>query len=303
MPGYAISPTLVTMLKFLDGHLSLAAHATSPASLALVPFLVRQLARLADSLIDDSASQSRGRDAADAGTFQGVVLVLHCLCSIGLALEKEQEVASEPPPVDEDRAGETMLEGIETVVRLLGFAQTLMPPPVARPAPPPSTSSKTPPPPPHSAEQAPPPPSPPQASPAATAVAAAVASPSASASGEEGGAPSDGTAAIAQLQRTAVQYLGITSFATPTRNADPQTKSRVKRAQDRVREAGGLGLVLGMCQIDERNPTMREHALFTIRNLLKGNQENQDFVDALKPQYRLGQNGELLDLPPALRQS
>ena len=108
-----------------------------------------------------------------------------------------------------------------------------------------------------------------------------------------------------------------------------------------------------MCQIDERNPSalrshvsmlslphadslsgwiprrsaMREHALFTIRNLLKNNQENQDFVcvlslavcarttslelikhhgvrsEALKPQYRIGQNGELMDLPPALRKS
>jgi ataxin-10 len=75
---------------------------------------------------------------------------------------------------------------------------------------------------------------------------------------------------------------------------------------------------------------MREHALFTIRNLLKNNQENQDFVcvleagaalsmrsyhctradealrirsEALKPQYRVGQNGELMDLPPALRKS
>lgn len=116
MPGYAISPTLVTMLKFLDGHLSLSAHATSPASLTLIPFLLRQLDHLADSLINGSSSQARGRDAADAGTFQGVVLVLHCLCSTGLALEKEEEVASETPS-EELRAGETMLDGIQTVVR------------------------------------------------------------------------------------------------------------------------------------------------------------------------------------------
>ena len=122
MPGYAISPTLVTLLKFLDGHLSLSAHATSPSSLALVPFLVRQLDHLADSLINDNSTQApRGRDAADAGTFQGVVLVLHCLCSIGLALEQEEEVASEIGP-GQVEASEKMVEGIESVVRESFFA-------------------------------------------------------------------------------------------------------------------------------------------------------------------------------------
>ena len=81
---------------------------------------------------------------------------------------------------------------------------------------------------------------------------------------------------------------------------------------------------------------MREHALFAVRNLLKSNKASQDYVcvpapfpslpsfhlppprirtsleleideikrnrDALKPQYRVGDNGELLDLPPPLRQ-
>lgn len=286
MPGYAISPTLVTLLKFLDGHLSLSAHATSPSSLALVPFLVRQLNHLADSLIDDNSAQARGRDAADAGTFQGVVLVLHCLCSIGLALEQEEEVASYVLP-DQLEASEKMVEGIESVVRLLAFAQTLMPPPTARPAPPPSSDNS--PPSMKDAATAPPPP--------LTTTSDSSLLPAA-----------DGTAAIAQLQRTSVQYLGITSFASSpssssTAAAANRIQQRVKAAQDRVRVAGGLGLVLGMCQIDERNPTMREHALFTIRNLLKNNQENQAFVEALKPQYRVGQNGELMDLPPALRKS
>ncbi|GAA5957168.1 hypothetical protein JCM8115_003977 [Rhodotorula mucilaginosa] len=284
MPGYAISPTLVTLLKFLDGHLSLSAHATSPSSLALVPFLVRQLDHLTNSLIDDNSTQARGRDAADAGTFQGVVLVLHCLCSIGLALEQEEEVASEIAP-DQVEASDEMVEGIESVVRLLGFAQTLMPPPTARPAPPSADDS-----PPHPAKDA----------------ASVQPPPAAAADSSLPPTAPEGTAAIAQLQRTSVQYLGITSFASPsssTAAAAKRIQARVKAAQDRVRVAGGLGLVLGMCQIDERNPTMREHALFTIRNLLKNNQENQDFVEALKPQYRVGQNGELMDLPPALRKS
>ncbi|TKA55600.1 hypothetical protein B0A53_02778 [Rhodotorula sp. CCFEE 5036] len=267
MPGYAISPTLVTLLKFLDGHLSLSAHATSPSSLALVPFLVRQLDHLTNSLIDDNSTQARGRDAADAGTFQG-----------------EEEVASEIAP-DQVEASEKMVEGIESVVRLLGFAQTLMPPPTARPAPPSADDS-----PPHPAKDA----------------ASARPPPAAAADSSLPPTAPEGTAAIAQLQRTSVQFLGIASFASPsssTAAAAKRIQARVKAAQDRVRVAGGLGLVLGMCQIDERNPTMREHALFTIRNLLKNNQENQDFVEALKPQYRVGQNGELMDLPPALRKS
>ncbi|KAG0662761.1 hypothetical protein C6P46_003074 [Rhodotorula mucilaginosa] len=267
MPGYAISPTLVTLLKFLDGHLSLSAHATSPSSLALVPFLVRQLDHLTNSLIDDNSTQARGRDAADAGTFQGVVLILHCLCSIGLALEQEEEVASEIAP-DQVEASEKMVEGIESVVRLLGFAQTLMPPPTARPAPPSADDS-----PPHPAKDA----------------ASARPPPAAAADSSLPPTAPEGTAAIAQLQRTSVQFLGIASFASPsssTAAAAKRIQARVKAAQDRVRVAA-----------------MREHALFTIRNLLKNNQENQDFVEALKPQYRVGQNGELMDLPPALRKS
>lgn len=126
MPGYAISPTLVTLLKFLDGHLSLAQHAVAPASLALVPFLVRELEHLGESLIRDGPEQGRGRDAADAGTFQGVVLVLHCLCSIGLALEKreqeeEEEGVHEARRAGREEAGSRLVDGVEAVVRESGL--------------------------------------------------------------------------------------------------------------------------------------------------------------------------------------
>lgn len=120
MPGYAISPTLVTLLKFLDGHLSLAQHAVAPASLSLMPFLVRELEHLGGSLIRDGPEQGRGRDAADAGTFQGVVLVLHCLCSIGLALEKrEQEEGEvcESGRAGREEADSHLVDGVEAVVR------------------------------------------------------------------------------------------------------------------------------------------------------------------------------------------
>lgn len=112
MPGYSISATLVVLLKFLDGHLSLPGQATSPSSIALVPFLLRQLAHLSTSLIDEGAQ--RARNAADAATFQGIVLVLHCLCSIGLALEQEREEADADA---EEEARDSMNGGIEAVAR------------------------------------------------------------------------------------------------------------------------------------------------------------------------------------------
>ncbi|GAA5941661.1 hypothetical protein JCM3775_003624 [Rhodotorula graminis] len=236
MPGFATAPTLVTLLKFLDGHLSLPRRASQPPALALAPFLVRQLAHLGASLVDDAPhGQARAKNAADAKAFEGLVLVLHCL---------------------------------------LGFSTTLLPPVSARPPPPPPPSSSS------SSPTAPaPPPSP----------APATASP-------------ESTLAVAQLQRTLVQLLGIVSFAPPLTTARPTPPDRFRRTQDRVRDLGGLELLLSMCQMDERNTTMREHALFAVRNLLKSNKASQDYVDAMKPQYKVGDNGELLDLPPPLRQ-
>lgn len=117
-----------------------------------------------------------------------------------------------------------------------------MPPPTARPAPPDPTQA-------------------PAAATQSSSVASSSAYPASDSAADppKEGAPSstspDGVAAIAQLQRTSVQYLGIVSFSPPGRYKDKATLERVKVAQDRVRLAGGLGLVLGMCQIDQRNPS------------------------------------------------
>ncbi|BGP33224.1 hypothetical protein JCM10296v2_005018 [Rhodotorula toruloides] len=264
LPGFSISTTLVTMLKFLDGHLSLPGQATTPSSLALVPFLVRQLIALGTSVMEQ---KERAMDAADAATFQGVVLVLHCLVSIGLALDSQEEGRVLEGG---EEAESEMVRSVESVVRLLRFSQTLMPPPTPRPAPPAPLNGVDSPP-----------------TPPAAAASASHPSPEAS-------------AAVAQLQRLSAQFLGIVSFL-PSFGVTDLMKARAKAAQDKVRGCGGLELLLSMCQIDERNPTMREHALFAIRNLLRNNQTNQDFVDGMKPQYRVGANGELFDLPPALR--
>ncbi|GAA6010065.1 hypothetical protein JCM10207_007542 [Rhodosporidiobolus poonsookiae] len=282
MPGYHVDPSLVTLLKFVDGHLSTTSRAVSPRALALVPFLVRQLQRFSDGL-------ERIRDAGDVPTFQAAVLVLHCLCSVGLALEYEEGRETEEREIEAAEVGKTrkgMVEGVEGVVALLRFSQTLLPPPQPRPAPPTPTTAAASPPPARFTEldpsSAPSPPAsapPPAPTPASSDSLAA-------------------TPAVAQLQRTCAQYLSIVSFAPP---GTTKTSGAARNAQDRTRESGGLGVLLSMCQIDERNPTMREHALFAIRTLLKGNQESQDFVEGIKPEYLVGPGGELLDLPPALR--
>ncbi|GAA5909579.1 hypothetical protein JCM5296_003879 [Sporobolomyces johnsonii] len=279
MPGFAISPTLVTLLKFLDGHLSssLSPSPSLSSSLAtaldLVPFLLRQLNTLSSSLLTTGKEGERAKDAADAATFQGAVLVLHCLCEVGLGIERAMQ---EEGKGNVSRAG--LADGVDDVVRLLRFASTLSPAPAPRP--PPSSSSSA-------AKITEIPPSSP-ASPPSTAPPSPTSTPA------EADSP-----AIEQLKRTCVRYLGIVSFVPAHGKSDAETK----RAQARVRTSGGLAMLLGMCQIDERNPTLREHALFAIRNVLKGNQENQDFVEGIKPQFVVGPDGALQDLPPALRKS
>ncbi|KAG9122415.1 hypothetical protein FRC07_001211 [Ceratobasidium sp. 392] len=68
-----------------------------------------------------------------------------------------------------------------------------------------------------------------------------------------------------------------------------------KSIQDRIRERGGVQVVLGLCAVDDRNPYIREHALFALRNLLYKNNENQDVVRELEPMGRWDENGMLTD--------
>ncbi|KAF8757987.1 hypothetical protein RHS01_03524 [Rhizoctonia solani] len=63
--------------------------------------------------------------------------------------------------------------------------------------------------------------------------------------------------------------------------------------QTRVREAGGVQVVLGLCAIDESNPFIREHALFTLRNLLYKNSDNQRIVQEMEPMGKIDENGIL----------
>ncbi|PFH51920.1 hypothetical protein AMATHDRAFT_74613 [Amanita thiersii Skay4041] len=56
---------------------------------------------------------------------------------------------------------------------------------------------------------------------------------------------------------------------------------RDKKVQDCVRRCGGIPVVMNLCVIDERNPYLKEHAIFTLHNLLEDNLENQKVVDAI----------------------
>ncbi|KAL3666038.1 hypothetical protein V7S43_008831 [Phytophthora oleae] len=54
--------------------------------------------------------------------------------------------------------------------------------------------------------------------------------------------------------------------------------------QDLVREGGYLPLLLSHCNIDETNPLVREWSLVALRNLCEGNEANQAYINALRPQ-------------------
>ncbi|KAK0530922.1 hypothetical protein OC835_003856 [Tilletia horrida] len=101
---------------------------------------------------------------------------------------------------------------------------------------------------------------------------------------EEAGGP--GKLAFTYLKRELVRFVGIVSFVEAR---GPQSGSggggereSVRGVQDYVRGLGGLLVVLGMTQLDELNPYIREHAVFALRNLLAGNQANQDFIAQLR---------------------
>ncbi|RQM16112.1 hypothetical protein DD237_005030 [Peronospora effusa] len=54
--------------------------------------------------------------------------------------------------------------------------------------------------------------------------------------------------------------------------------------QDLIRDEGYLPLFLNHCNIDETNPLVREWSLVALRNLCEGNEANQSFINALRPQ-------------------
>ncbi|KAF5352890.1 hypothetical protein D9757_012091 [Collybiopsis confluens] len=74
-----------------------------------------------------------------------------------------------------------------------------------------------------------------------------------------------------------------------------------RAVQDRLRKCGGIEVVMNLCAIDDRNPYLREHAIFALHNLLKDNPANQAVVEEIKPMGKWDDNGILRDTPGAVR--
>ncbi|KAF8479771.1 spinocerebellar ataxia type 10 protein domain-containing protein, partial [Russula ochroleuca] len=66
--------------------------------------------------------------------------------------------------------------------------------------------------------------------------------------------------------------------------------------QDRVRLCGGIPVVLNLCAIDDRNPYLREYALFALRNLLHNNSENQAVVNTFQADKHVGPDVVVRDI-------
>ncbi|KAK4699809.1 ataxin-10, partial [Phenoliferia sp. Uapishka_3] len=214
--GFEIGNSQIMLLKFLDGYLHTLTTDSSPSS-SISSFLLSTLVTLSKSV----QIVGKAMDERDAATCSAIVLVLHCLSSIGLAS-------------DVGRA--QILDCTEATVGLLAWSDQI------------------------NKEQR-------SSNEAATWVE---------------------PEALGQLKRSCVRLLGVVCYEQQV-------------AQNRIRECGGLTLLLGMCQIDDTNLTLREHALFAIRNILHNNAENQAIVSEMKAQYLVGPQGQLQDLPPALR--
>ncbi|KAJ8094654.1 hypothetical protein PM082_010660 [Marasmius tenuissimus] len=97
-----------------------------------------------------------------------------------------------------------------------------------------------------------------------------------------------GSTGFSYLKRDLVRLLGILSHGN-------------KAVQDRVRRCGGIEVVMNLCVVDERNPYLREHAVFTLHNLLKNNPANQAVVEEIKPMGQWDENGVLKDTPNSVR--
>lgn len=59
---------------------------------------------------------------------------------------------------------------------------------------------------------------------------------------------------------------------------------RRKHAQDEIRHRNGILLLLQQCVTDEDNPFLREWGIWSVRNMLEGNEENQRIVTELELQ-------------------
>jgi len=95
-------------------------------------------------------------------------------------------------------------------------------------------------------------------------------------------------AAFAYVKRDLVRMIGIVCH-------------KDRAVQDRIRLCGGIYVVLNLCVVDERNPYLREHALFAVQSLLMDNGDNQAVVAELEPLGKWDLDGILRDTPGGIR--
>ncbi|WWC93724.1 hypothetical protein V866_000560 [Kwoniella sp. B9012] len=94
---------------------------------------------------------------------------------------------------------------------------------------------------------------------------------------------------FSNLKRNIVQLLGVLTFEDTS-------------VGDQVRGCEGIQLILGMTEIDENNPYLREHALLCVRNLMLNNPENQAIITQMNPVGVLSpENGEILPVPEKMK--
>ncbi|KAI9498139.1 spinocerebellar ataxia type 10 protein domain-containing protein [Zychaea mexicana] len=64
-----------------------------------------------------------------------------------------------------------------------------------------------------------------------------------------------------------------------------------RRMQDKIREIGGIPLILAQCKIEDANPYLREYAILAIRNILKDNPDNQALIAQMEPKEAVQTDG------------
>ena len=69
--------------------------------------------------------------------------------------------------------------------------------------------------------------------------------------------------------------------------------SMVQHMKDRIRELGGIPIVLNCCTSDVNHPMLREWALVAVKNMLENNDDNQKLVAELQPQGKVMRNGSV----------
>lgn len=213
-------------------------------------------------------------DGRLAASYQALVLVLENLSQLGMigceGMEKDEQFREESEGILRRMRTDDFVDGLVELLRKVTEFQ----PPIS-----PFGSGIT-------------PPTQPNAS--SSPLPAGHAYTSTGLAGSSSSTPSTGRPRLEHLARALIQLLGVLVFQHSPSSLPQSFKERpqwenadesaqIRRVQDRIRERQGLLLVLGATRLDEANPYIREHAIFTLRYLLQGNAQSQDVIRQLQP--------------------